>query len=89
MSDPKQTERDPTIPAGMYCYTLKRDNSIDTIPESNKGYQPRFKIRLCKHWTKNEDGTVSCKVAGIVNHDKTDSLLWDMVKECGINNDDE
>lgn len=70
------------IPPGVYCYTLK---SVDMKTG-------RMKINLCPFWRKNP--FVPSQVGGYCKHLKkgdwmknSTSLLWDMCKECGINDD--
>lgn len=74
----------PEIPVGYYCY---RTVGLDA-------QTGRLKIEVCPHWSCRHDkldqengyccllGRGDWEVRGI-------SLLWDQVKECGINIKDE
>jgi hypothetical protein len=66
------------IPRGPYCY-----NTLKVDPNNGK-----MKIKLCPYWSKTGD-IGKCSFLGISDEDYASSLLWDQVKECGINNDDE
>lgn len=68
----------PEIPTGSYCY-----RSLKVIESSNG--QPHIKMEMCPHWHKTENGA-SCD---LIKEEHTKMcmyhLLWDQVKECGIN----
>ena len=69
------------IPKGHYCYTIKK--IVGT----------RIEINLCLYWDKKPEfesqmnGYCHFLGTGDMCEDGT-SLLWDQVKECGINFDD-
>lgn len=67
------------IPEGDYCY-----RSLEVIEDPNGG-PPTLKMEMCPHWHKTEKGA-SCD---LINEEHTElcmyHLLWDQVKECGIN----
>lgn len=69
------------IPEGQYCYTrLGSDASIIT----------GFKIKPCPYWSsradKPEQENGHCSFLGYGDWEsETLSLLWDSVKECGLN----
>jgi len=90
------------IPHGMYCYRTIRTvygppdaKSIllaDIFGQDDKRTIVRRQTRVCPHWGIDRrhprQANGFCRLTGIkdwVNH----TLLWDQVKECGINKDDE
>ena len=68
------------IPHGFYCYKIK------SINKSNG----HMKIDSCPYWSINEDEDEQfngyCSYMEIGDWE-TGGLLWDMVKECGENED--
>lgn len=70
------------IPRGNYCYTMTDP------PSSENGF--RLKTKLCPFWSNNPDqpdqgsGYCSYLKQGDWMENGT-SLLWDQVKECGVN----
>lgn len=70
------------IPRGNYCYTMTEE------PSSENRF--RLKIKLCPFWSNNPDqpdqgsGYCSYLKQGDWMENGT-FLLWDQVKECGIN----
>ena len=71
------------IPKGMYCYTIK---DIDHTTG-------RMSINLCPYWSvrssKPEQLNGYCHFLKIGDwHENGTTLLWDQVKECGINEDE-
>lgn len=69
------------IPLGPYCYSFKSENGI---------------FKTCKFWsceiaidknTGKEYKCGYCSFLGKNDIDLNDGLLWDQVKECGINLD--
>lgn len=84
----KENLKDPfVIPPGPYCYTQKGDPIIlDGIP--------RIPIQRCPYWSLREDKPrqENGYCAFLERGDWEDgplSLLWDQVKECGINSEEE
>jgi len=73
------------IPPGHYCY--KR---LQPYPNSN--HLTRLNIEVCPYWScdrnkpPQENGYCAYLEAGDWEHG---GLLWDQVKECGINEDEE
>lgn len=71
------------IPNGYYCYT-----SIGRHPNG------RMKIKTCPYWSadaskpEQQDGYCAFLGKGDWMENGTD-LLWDMVKECGIKENDD
>jgi len=72
------------IPKGLYCYeTLKYDEKSGKI----------LVIGRCPYWSYKEDkDSQECGYCSFLERgdwEVTDgvSLLWDLVKECGINED--
>jgi hypothetical protein len=71
------------IPFGVYCY--------DNV-EIESGERPAVKIHICPFWTQNRNmpsqmnGYCALLKKGDWMKDGT-FLLWDQVKECGINED--
>lgn len=72
------------IPKGEYCY------SINTIVKDNCKNVPSIKINICPFW--NIDKEQPYQMNGYCNFLKQGDweedgtlLLWDQVKECGIN----
>jgi hypothetical protein len=74
------------IPTGSYCYQI-----ISIEPnDQNEGGLPTIKTKTCPYW--GSDVKKSGQDNGYCAHLKTGdwdgdgfSLLWDFVKECGIN----
>lgn len=72
------------IPPGMYCYS--RERGSDPAP----GFAHR--VTPCPYWGRDadkrsqEEGYCAHLKAGDWEEDGT-FLLWDMVKECGVNDD--
>ena len=67
----------PEIPIGVYCYTIE-----SVYPDG------RIKIKPCPY--HEIDTTLPEMQCGIctkfnINDNRDGTLLWDMVKECGIN----
>jgi len=66
------------IPTGMYCYTYDQDGHS----------------KLCPYWgirddkPEQENGYCAFLGKGDWDFDQL-SLIWDQVKECGINDEDE
>lgn len=76
----------PEIPKGMYCYTSLK---VINIPEDPHAL-PIIKVDgLCPHWKKTEKGA-RCEFLN-EEHNKWCGyhLVWDQVKECGINREEE
>jgi hypothetical protein len=68
----------PEIPVGMYCYTV-----LEVIKEESG--RPRLKTKVCPHWQKTENGA-RCSLLDREDHTYCGfHLIWDQVKECGIN----
>jgi hypothetical protein len=71
------------IPYGPYCYRLTSDNDTDEAPRI-----PRSAV--CPYWSFREDkprqenGYCGFMESGDWESEGM-SLLWDQVKECGIN----
>lgn len=86
----KPTQPTDVIPKGPYCYEPIQAPGV-------RGYWFRgpIPIRLCPYWSKDESKPSqmngSCSYLGINDWDDSPgvSLLWDQIKECGINDDDE
>lgn len=73
------------IPKGSYCYT-----PIDI--EYGNEFGMRVHIRLCPYWSKREDKSEQqsgfCKYMGLGDWMPNGTfILWDQVKECGINDE--
>lgn len=73
------------VPAGPYCYRITAIDSQSSPPSS--------KIATCPYWGRRE---IEGEVFGYCAHLKTGDwkeagtmLLFDMVKECGLNDPDE
>lgn len=87
---------DPTvIPPGPYCYTFNGVNRV--LPDG----RPAMGVTHCPYWMKlpgkPEQGDGYCAFLGIGDWDEVEPdgkvirgtfLLWDSVKECGVNDDD-
>ena len=87
------------IPHGYYCYTITKDY-LSIEPESaaesqlrqifgHTGRVPRIlDIKVCPFWsrdsTKPEQESGCCSFLGITDAENH-TLLWDQVKECGVN----
>ena len=62
------------IPVGPYCYEILEVEGM------------KMHIRKCPHWELLGKGKARCNLLGIQDDDEnTLGLLWDSVKECGIN----
>ena len=77
------TKDESVIPKGMYCYTR-----LDTDSNISAG----FKVKLCPYWEKKahlpEQSCGYCNYLELGDADENGTfLLWDMVKECGVNDD--
>ena len=76
--DPKD---ESVIPTGLYCYS-------HTGKPNQYGFPER---KICPYWGKDlskpKHGNGFCTFLGMNDWDenKGTSLLWDQVKECGIN----
>jgi len=75
------------IPKGDYCYKLKEV----IYPED--GSKPILKTKRCPYWCWDErfpnDEVGYCKLLQIGDRDgNSGGLLFDQVKECGVNNYD-
>lgn len=65
------------IPKGLYCYT-RRDGKVHLCPFWDKDYsKPEQESGYC-HYLKRGDW-----------EEEGFSLLWDQVKECGVNDEEE
>lgn len=78
------------IPEGMYCYTA--DPNPNGIASEDDAGNPMMNIKPCPYWSlvqdkpSQENGHCSFLNRGDWEGGNL-SLLWDMVKECGIKND--
>ena len=90
---PKQkeikTKDTSVIPEGSYCH-----GKVVSIPDSRQPMGVRLETpEMCPYWTsrtdrpKQEDGY--CKFLEKGDGDDKIFLLWDQVKACGINEDDD
>lgn len=71
----------PEIPYGPYCYTTLGINGDYSL-----------RISTCPYWSiregREEQENGYCKLLGLGDWmEHGTSLLWDQVKECGINDD--
>jgi len=81
------------IPPGMYCYEVVPDNEY--VPPELLGKMGPYKLRVCPYWSADKNapeqmwGVCSYLETSDVEIDKEGGfgLLWDMVKECGINDE--
>jgi hypothetical protein len=76
------------IPRGDYCYKMKKL----VVPKD--GSKPYLKTRNCPYWCWDEeypDGRVGyCKLLKVSDMDEDScGLLFDQIKECGVNEYDE
>ena len=71
----------PEIPHGCYCYKLL---SVDKITG-------KLKIEICPHWHAKainaQPGAYCSLIKQYSQHEEANNMLWDQVKECGINED--
>lgn len=74
------------IPEGMYCYKL-----VAVEKRAEEG-TPIMKTQRCPYWAinpeKDDQNNGYCallEVSAGNGYDENMSLLWDQVKECGIN----
>jgi hypothetical protein len=71
------------IPEGLYCY--KRITDMDVRQDGN----PVFKTDVCPYWgsdpTKDEQESGYCAYLKSGDWESGLGLLWDLCKECGIN----
>ena len=74
------------VPAGPYCYR------IAAIEEDTAGGMPTIRINACPYWGRREiEGEVFGYCAHLKSGDWDEdgtSLLFDMVKCCGVNDDE-
>ncbi len=70
------------IPKGQYCYSI---TGIDTKGKLLSKTCPFWHIRL--NAPEQENGF--CSLLNRADNDEGLSLLWDQVKECGINDSDD
>lgn len=70
------------IPKGNYCYKPS-DTPIDL-----SGDVPRLRIIPCPFWKATEDGAY-CSHLDLHSEKYDMNLIWDQVKMCGINRDDD
>lgn len=81
------TDKDTSvIPKGIYCYTIKNVEMTENGPIVHKN--------RCPYWSLNPNKESQdngyCSFLNVGDWESpTGGLLWDMVKECGINDDDE
>jgi len=80
----KNDELRSSIPLGMYCYEFTGELKGDGTPV----------INVCPYWsrdnTKPEQMNGYCSYLDIGDWEGPGfGLLWDMVKECGINEEPE
>lgn len=63
------------IPVGHYCYILDKDHKAEgnVIP-----------IKTCPYWQATKKGAY-CQYLDLESEKGADSLIWDQVKECGVN----
>jgi hypothetical protein len=80
MGDINMNKDTSVIPIGSYCYT----------PIEVEG--DHYKIKICPYWSrdneKEEQMNGCCSFLGISDHENG-TLLWDQIKECGVNEGDE
>lgn len=74
------------IPPGMYCYSRKSGWKAD------EHGNPYFETEVCPYWAShpNKDEQESGYCAFLQRGDWEDegfSLLWDLCKECSVNDD--
>jgi len=68
------------IPHGMYCYKV-----LEVLKDEDG--RPRLKTKVCPHWQATENGA-RCNLINEEHHEYCPwHLVWDQVKECGINED--
>lgn len=69
------------IPHGMYCYEIKYYDDKNHI----------LRTKVCPYWsidtTKPEQDNGYCSYLQMGDWDMSLGMLWDQVKECGINED--
>lgn len=71
----------PEIPEGDYCYTI-----VEIVHDDNG--MPRMKNKKCPHWKRTEKGA-HCAILNEEHHEGCPwHLVWDQLKECGINIED-
>lgn len=81
------------IPHGPYCYEIVEWSEKISL-ENGKFYCRPLKYKVCPYWELREDKPEQdngyCRYLGIGDwEDDGFGLLWDQVKACGINEDDE
>ena len=72
----KVHEHEKEIPKGCYCYQGTR-----ALGDNN--------FKVCPYWTMTIGGVGFCKLLELSDGDDDVTALFDQVKECGINYDDE
>lgn len=91
--DRRMAKAGDVVPKGMYCYTPK------SVRYEENGL-PSMEIELCPYWKRRgdwpEQGYGYCRLMKVGDNTKgrqpngrrrSTMLLWDQVKECGINDE--
>lgn len=84
----KELHGESVIPKGCYCYENFRDSG-----RRNANGFPIFNMDICPYWDRNEDYPEQmngyCWYMEMGDwEDGGGGLLWDQIKECGINDSD-
>lgn len=84
----------PLIPKGDYCYTRTGRTVIDDRVWDHDEYRSvsyyfRPETKVCPFWKSAGKEAAYCAYMGVSSDRETcDNLIWDQVKECGLNPDD-
>lgn len=70
-----------------YCYSLKKGK------RNRQSWMDGYKIKKCPYWKAlkykdcHDNPIYYCKYLKMADTYQRESLLWDMCKECGVNDD--
>ena len=93
--DRRMAEAATKVPQGLYCYGTT--GVVEEVYDDKGQVQLKHEMRRCPYWKQRKDKPDQLsgycrlmKSGDWMSFDKGGTmLLWDQVKECGINPDDE
>jgi hypothetical protein len=82
MQNHTSTRDESVIPAGIYCYQR-------LIPYRTESGEIRLRTEgLCPYWSLRGEYDGHCAFLNVGDNDENGTLLlWDQVKECGVNDE--
>lgn len=85
-------DKEKLIPSGNYCYSYTGRVVIDNRVWDRSGelikadYFVHPEIAPCPFWKGEDNGSAKCEFTGDRSqYGELESLLWDQIKECGVN----